>query len=79
MLRIIAEWLGDDECYCVPYAHLVRFYGRIGFAELAQGAGPSFLVARAEDYRSRGLKVTIMARAWLLTRFEKQCERRFLQ
>jgi len=34
MLQAIAEWLDGRECYCVPYPHLVGFYGQIGFAVL---------------------------------------------
>ena len=62
MLHIVAAWLGKRECYCVPYAHLVDFYGQIGFVEIAPAAAPSFLVSRLEEYSRRGLNVTIMAR-----------------
>jgi len=63
MLRELAAWLGHRECYCIPYDHLVGFYGQIGFAEIATGAVPAFLAARLADYRKRrGLRVSIMVR-----------------
>lgn len=62
MLRASADWLGARECYSVPYTHLIDFYGRIGFVEIAPALAPAFLAARLEDYRSRGLEVIIMFR-----------------
>lgn len=50
------------ECYCIPYVHLVRFYGPAGFVEVAPASAPSFLAERMADYRRRGLNVTIMCR-----------------
>jgi GNAT superfamily N-acetyltransferase len=64
MLRSLAEWLGDRHCYCLPYSHLVAFYGQIGFAEIVPDAAPAFLAERLEDYtHRRGLSVTIMERS----------------
>jgi GNAT superfamily N-acetyltransferase len=62
MLSVIAEWLDDRECYCVPYVHLAKFYGQVGFSEIAPAEAPSFLVDRAADYRRRGLDVLLMVR-----------------
>jgi GNAT superfamily N-acetyltransferase len=62
MLDVVGEWLGSRECYCVPYAHLIEFYGQIGFVEVAPAATPSFLAARLTEYRYRALNVTIMVR-----------------
>lgn len=62
MLCDIARWLENRECYCIPYAHLVEFYGQIGFLEIAPHAAPPFLVDRAADYEKRGLDVAIMCR-----------------
>ena len=62
MLWAIAVWLGKRECYCVPYVHLVEFYGQIGFVEIAPASAPSFLAERLAEYRRRSLNVTIMAR-----------------
>jgi N-acetylglutamate synthase-like GNAT family acetyltransferase len=62
LLRVLAEWLGDRECFCVPYTHLIEFYGQIGFVELESGAAPAFLSDRLAEYKNSGLDVTIMRR-----------------
>lgn len=62
MLRILAAWLGNRECYCVPYAHLVEFYKQIAFVEIAPAGAPFFLAERVAEYERRGLNVTIMVR-----------------
>ena len=63
MLEAIAEWLQGRECYCVPYPHLVGFYGQIGFAALEPAAAPAFLAERAAEYRRSGHEVILMRRA----------------
>ena len=62
MLGAVAIWLGDRECYCVPYVHLVGFYGSIGFVEVAPSHAPSFLAERVASYRRGALNVTLMRR-----------------
>jgi N-acetylglutamate synthase-like GNAT family acetyltransferase len=62
MLRAIAAWLGDRECYCISYDHLVHYYGQIGFVEVASANAPAFLAERLIDYQRRALNVTIMTR-----------------
>ncbi len=62
MLRIVDAWLGDRDCYCVPYSHLPAFYGQIGFKEITPESAPPFLAARLNDYEQRGLNVILMAR-----------------
>ena len=62
MLQAIAEWLGEQECYCVPYPHLVGFYGQIGFVAIEPTAAPAFLADRLADYRSSGEDVILMRR-----------------
>jgi GNAT superfamily N-acetyltransferase len=61
MLRVFEQQL-DSECYCVPYAHLLGFYGQIGFREIARNDAPLFLAERARSYEAEGLKVAIMRR-----------------
>jgi GNAT superfamily N-acetyltransferase len=63
MLAAIAAWLGDRECYCVPYPHLVNFYGQIGFAVLEPAAAPAFLSERVAEYRRSGQEAILMRRA----------------
>ena len=62
-LEAIAEWLGERECYCVPYPHLAGFYGQIGFVVLEPAAAPAFLAERVVDYRRSGQEVILMRRA----------------
>jgi len=62
MLEAIAEWLQDRECYCVPYPHLVGFYGQIGFTIIEPVAAPLFLAERLVDYRRNGEDVILMRR-----------------
>ncbi len=62
MLQAIAEWLQDRECYCVPYPHLVRFYGQIGFTVSEPAAAPVFLAKRLADYQRSGEDVILMRR-----------------
>ena len=62
MLEAIAEWLQGRECYCVPYPHLVGFYGQIGFAEIGSGAAPAFLAERVAEYRRGGQEAILMRR-----------------
>lgn len=31
LLEVASKQIGPRECYCFPWAHLERFYGRIGF------------------------------------------------
>ena len=62
LLQAFLQQLGGQECYCVPYAHLVGFYGRIGFEVWPLEQGPAFLRDRIAGYRARGLNVTLMRR-----------------
>ena len=62
LLQNIAGWLGQRECYCIPYRHLSGFYGQIGFVETDGGSAPEFLGERLADYRQSGLSVILMRR-----------------
>jgi GNAT superfamily N-acetyltransferase len=62
MLTAVASWLNGRECYCVPYAHLVHFYGQIGFVEISPDAAPAFLSSRVAEYKRRSLSVLVMVR-----------------
>ena len=62
LLDAFVERLDGEECWCVPYSHLVRFYGRAGFAVVPPDDGPAFLAERIQRYRARGLDVTLMRR-----------------
>lgn len=62
MLEAISTWLGDRECYCVPYPHLVNFYALAGFVVLDPAAGPRFLAERVAEYRRSGQEAILMHR-----------------
>jgi GNAT superfamily N-acetyltransferase len=53
LLAVIADELGERDCYCIPYAHLVEFYGQIGFRPIEPDDAPAFLAERIEEYRGR--------------------------
>lgn len=63
LLGVVADYLGNTACYCVPYAHLVGFYGQVGFVEVKVNDAPEFLRTRVAEYRGRGLDVLVMQRA----------------
>lgn len=67
MLKAIAEWLENRECYCVPYPHLVGFYAQIGFAVLDPAAAPEFLAERLANYQRSGEDVILMRRRQTLS------------
>ena len=68
MLTTVGLWLDGRECYCVPYTHLVPFYGQIGFVEIADDDAPTFLSSRVTEYKHRSLDVRIMVRPALSMR-----------
>ncbi len=62
LLQEVAVWLGERECFCIPYAHLVSFYAQIGFERIEPEAAPAFLAQRMRDYRASGLDAILMRR-----------------
>jgi GNAT superfamily N-acetyltransferase len=64
MLEAVASWLDNRRCYCIPYPHLERFYGQVGFRRIPGSAAPPFLADRTADYTQRGLDVVIMLRSF---------------
>lgn len=62
MLALLVRQLSGQECYAIPYSHLLAFYGQAGFRETTPDKAPPFLVERAENYRAEGLKVAIIRR-----------------
>jgi predicted N-acetyltransferase YhbS len=51
MLRHLEKHLRDQDCYCVPFAHLIPFYGVIGFQIVADDALPDFFRERLAKYQ----------------------------
>jgi GNAT superfamily N-acetyltransferase len=64
LLATVAHELGSRGCFCIPYAHLVGFYGRIGFHVIKPAKAPTFLRLRLERYQDRadGNEYLIMRR-----------------
>jgi N-acetylglutamate synthase-like GNAT family acetyltransferase len=54
LLATVAHELDGRHCFCIPYAHLVGFYGRIGFEVIEPAKAPTFLRQRLERYQDRG-------------------------
>src|SRR6266480_1135457 len=54
LLATVAQELDGKGCFCIPYAHLVGFYGGIGFHVMEPAKAPTFLRQRLEKYRDRG-------------------------
>ena len=63
LLAAFVEDLTAAECYCLPFTHLVSFYGRCGFAVVPEAIAPDFLAQRLTSYRSEGHDVLVMRRA----------------
>jgi GNAT superfamily N-acetyltransferase len=60
--------LGPEPCYCIPYEHLLSFYGQIGFQDIDPALAPAFLRERLNDYRQRRPQAfRLMLRRWLPT------------
>src|SRR5437868_1173136 len=54
LLAAVAQELDGKGCFCIPYAHLVGFYGGIGFHVMEPAKAPTFLQRPPEKYRDRG-------------------------
>ncbi len=54
LLASVVQELAGRDCFCIPYAHLVAFYGGIGFQVIQPAHAPNFLQLRLERYHSRG-------------------------
>lgn len=54
LLAAVVQALDDRDCFCIPYAHLVNFYSRVGFRVIEPAKAPTFLRLRLENYQSRG-------------------------
>ena len=62
ILRSLSDAIDGQPCWCLPYAHLERFYGSGGFVTCNPHTLPSFLHERLAGYRDRGLQVIAMRR-----------------
>ena len=51
MLHQLAKYIGNQDCYCLPWAHLESFYRIIGFETMTNEDLPGFLQERLTKYR----------------------------
>jgi N-acetylglutamate synthase-like GNAT family acetyltransferase len=62
MLDYAEPLLEPGPCFCLPYAYLTDFYGRIGFVEIPERGAPPHLRARLAGYRQQGRDMIVMRR-----------------
>jgi GNAT superfamily N-acetyltransferase len=62
LLSACVPYLNSGTSYCLPYAHLVAFYGQIGFSVARQETLPQFLQSRQAGYVSSGIGTIAMSR-----------------
>jgi N-acetylglutamate synthase-like GNAT family acetyltransferase len=56
LLRAFAAFLDQNQIrdvFCLPYAHLEKFYGEIGFQTIDEKTAPAFLRERLRKYREK--------------------------
>ncbi len=62
LLALVAQEIGQESCYCLPYCWLDSFYGEVGFRRISAAQAPSFLAERQTRYLANGQDVIIMRR-----------------
>ncbi len=62
LLALVAQEIGREPCYCLPYSWLDSFYGEAGFRPISAAQAPSFLAERHVRYVANGQDVIIMRR-----------------
>lgn len=62
LLAACLPHLAGREAFCLPYAHLARFYAAAGFETVDAPALPAFLASRLAGYRAGGQDVIAMRR-----------------
>ena len=62
LLHEASSEIGHRECWCIPYTHLVKLYGRGGFQKTHKGTEPSFLLNRLARYVEMGKSVVLLVR-----------------
>lgn len=63
LLAACQPFLEQAGTFCLPYAHLVPFYARLGFAPVHSAALPDFLARRLASYLAQGQDVLAMHRS----------------
>jgi GNAT superfamily N-acetyltransferase len=62
LLRACVPLLDARPSFCLPYTHLVSFYGAVSFEVARPSRLPPFLAARLAAYRTEGRDVLAMHR-----------------
>lgn len=62
MLDCVPALLQPRPSFCLPYSHLIRFYGRIGFVPIPTHEAPEHLQTRLVGYLSQGRDMIVMRR-----------------
>lgn len=65
LLLVFKKYLetnGISNVFCLPYPHLVPFYGLIGFETVADNEVPKFLIERSQTYKDNGTVTIFMRR-----------------
>jgi GNAT superfamily N-acetyltransferase len=62
LLTACQPYLDQHRSYCLPYAHLLPFYGAAGFTVADNTELPNFLVKRLASYLANGKDVIAMHR-----------------
>ncbi len=65
ILEHFAEYLEKNNfrpTYCIPYDHLEKFYGHIGFKVIKEEDAPVFLQERIQGYRERNPEAFMIMR-----------------
>ena len=62
LLSACIPFLNAGRTFCLPYTHLVSFYGGAGFSIVEPSELPAFLAARLSSYLASGQQVLAMCR-----------------
>ena len=65
ILKRFATYLDTNNfrsTYCIPYGHLEKFYGLIGFKIINEEDGPAFLQKRIQEYRKNSSNAYMIMR-----------------
>lgn len=65
LLKTFAKYLDQNKIknvFCLPYTHLEKFYGSVGFELAPEKTVPEFLIQRSLEYKNRGTVTLYMRR-----------------
>ena len=61
-LKHIEPILNETISYCMPFSHLGKFYGQIGFQPVNPDSFPEYLAQRYRGYEEKGYQIIAMRR-----------------